>query len=128
MRQARVFLVVSDDPERLRLVSTNLQRKFPNAVVQTCRDSEAATQATRTQKLDAIVACGGTDMDALPLVEALRRETVAPIVLLSGGHHEKLASVAGASCFLDRDRWLIVGTVVADLLGARPESESLLEP
>lgn len=36
MRTIRTFLVVADDPERLMLVSTTLQRKFPNAVVQTC--------------------------------------------------------------------------------------------
>ena len=42
MRQARCFLVVAEDSERLMLISTTLHRKFPNAVVRTCRDSEPA--------------------------------------------------------------------------------------
>jgi CheY-like chemotaxis protein len=58
MRKVRTFLVVADDPERLMLVSTTLHRKFPNSVVQTCRDSEIAIEIARAQNLDAIVVGG----------------------------------------------------------------------
>src|SRR5688572_28648404 len=122
MLQSRTFLVVADDPDRLLLLSTTLHRKFPNAVVQTCRESEAAVQVARSQRLDAVVTCRSTDMDELPLVEALRRVTAVPIVLVSAAHHEKNAPEAGASAFLDRDRWLMIGTVVSDLVGAKPRA------
>src|SRR5688572_2671044 len=97
MLQSRTFLVVADDPDRLLLLSTTLHRKFPNAVVQTCRDSEVAVQVARSQRLDAIIACRSTDMDELSLIEAMRRATAVPIVLVSSPHHEKLAAEAGAS-------------------------------
>src|SRR5687767_6928143 len=99
MRTIRTFLVVVDDPERLMLVSTTLHRKFPNAIVQTCRDSEAAVAVARAQRLDAIVVQRGADSDELPLVEELRTVTTVPIVLMSGAHHERLAIEAGASHF-----------------------------
>jgi DNA-binding response OmpR family regulator len=120
MLQPRTFLVVVDDPDRLLFLSTTLHRKFPNAVVQTCRDSEIAGQVAQSQRLDAIIACRSIDMDELPLVESLRRLTAVPIVLVSAAHHEKLAAEAGASAFLDHDRWLMIGNVVGDLIGANP--------
>ncbi|MGH7946093.1 MAG: hypothetical protein ACREH8_03135 [Opitutaceae bacterium] len=119
MRQARTFLVIAEDAERLMLISGALHRKFPISVVQTCRDGETALQAVRTQRLDAIIASRSTDLDELPLVESIRRETSVPIVLVSGAHHEKPAIAAGASAFLDRDRWLLIGNSVAEMIGAR---------
>lgn len=120
MRHARTFLVVAEDPERLLLLSTTLHRKFPNAIVQTCRDSEAALDVARTQKLDAVIANRSTDLDELPLVENLRATTTAPIVLVSGADYEPLARTAGASAFLLHDRWLLIGNIVSELIGARP--------
>lgn len=102
------------------LVSTTLHRKFPNAVVQTCRDAETAIEVAKSQRLDAIVAQRGADADELPLVEGLRAVTTVPIVLMSGAHHESTAIAAGASHFLHRDEWLLIGTVVAKLIGASP--------
>lgn len=118
MNKARSFLVVADDPERLMLVSTTLHRKFPNAIVQTCRDSGAALIVARDHTLDAIVAQRSSDLDELPLVESLRAVTTVPIVLMSGDHHEQVATEAGASCFLRHDQWLLIGTVIAKLIGA----------
>lgn len=118
MKSGRSFLVIADDPERLLLVSTNLHRNFPNAVVQTCRDSEAAIAVARNQTLDAIVALRSSDQDELPLVESLRASTIAPILLISGAHHEAKAKAAGASGFLRHDQWLLAGTTLAQLIGA----------
>jgi DNA-binding response OmpR family regulator len=120
LNKARSFLVVADDPERLMLVSTTLHRKFPNAIVQTCRDSEAALAVARDHTLDAIVAQRSSDLDELPLVESLRAVTTVPIVLMSGPHHADGATDAGASLFLRHDQWLLIGTAVARLIGAEP--------
>ena len=120
MKTARSFLVVADDPERLMLVSTTLHRKFPNAIVQTCRDSDAAIVVARDHTLDAIVAQRSSDLDELPLVKSLRAVTTAPIVLMSGAHQGQVATQAGASYFLRRDQWLLVGSAVANLIGANP--------
>lgn len=122
MREARSFLVVAEDADRLMLISAALHRKFPNAVVQTCRDGEAAFVAVQAQKLDAIVALRSTDFDELPLVENLRSRIAVPIVLVSGAEHERFATDAGATTFLHRDRWLMIGNVVAEVIGARPPS------
>lgn len=78
MRQAPSFLVIVEDPDRLFLISTTLHRKFPNSVVQTCRDSHAALEVAREKRLDAIVANRSTDRDELPLLESLRAITRRP--------------------------------------------------
>lgn len=119
MREARSFLVIAEDADRLMLISAALHRKFSNAVVQTCRDGEAAFEGVQARKLDAIVALRSTDFDELPLVENLRSRTAVPIILVSGSEHEKLAASVGASAFLHRDRWLMIGNVVAEVIGAR---------
>jgi DNA-binding response OmpR family regulator len=122
MRQPRTFLVIAEDSDRLFLISTTLHRKFPNSVVLTCRDSEAALEVARSQRVDAIVANRGTDLDELPLLEALRAATSTPIVLISHAHHGRQALAAGAARFLDQDQWLLVGTTVSEIIGARVET------
>jgi DNA-binding response OmpR family regulator len=121
MRHARCFLVVADDPERLMLISTTLHRKFPNSVVKTCRETKAALSAAKAHKLDAIIAHRSADTDEIPLWEQLRATSDAPIVAISNHRHAEAAQLAGASRFLHVEQWLLIGTVVADLLGARPE-------
>jgi CheY-like chemotaxis protein len=118
MKKSRAFLVVADDPERLMLISTTLHRKFSNAVVETCRDSEAALEVAKNQQFDAIVTHRSLDMDELPLLEHLRAVTAVPIVVMSGSHSEDGAMASGASHFLRDDQWLLIGSVVAKILGA----------
>ena len=120
MKKARSFLVVTDDPERLMLVSTTLHRKFPNAIIQTCRDSVAAIVVACNRDLDAIVAQRSSDLDELPLLECLRAVTTLPIVLMSAAHHGQAATQAGASFSLRHDQWLLIGSAVASLIGAEP--------
>ena len=86
---------------------------------QTCRDSEAAVDVARTPQLDAIIAHRSAVLDELPLVESLRAVTSAPIVLISGSHYEHAALAAGASQYLHHDQWLLIGTRVGELIGAR---------
>ena len=118
MNKARLFLVVADDAERLMLVSTTLQRKFPNAIVQNCRDSDGAILVARNYTLDAIVAQRCSDLDELALTEKLRAVTAVPIVLMSSTHKSQAATEAGASSFLRHEQWLIIGRAVARLVGA----------
>ena len=120
MRQARAFLVVAEDPERLFLLSTTLHRKFPNCVVQTCRDSGAALEVARAQWFDAIVTNRSTDLDEIPLLESLRAVTSAPIVAVTAPQHAEQARAAGAVDHLTHGEWLLIGTTVAERIGARP--------
>lgn len=120
MRQPRTFLVIAEDPQRLLLISTTLHRKFPNSVVQTCRDSEAAIGVASTTHLDAIITTQSSDLDPVPLVEQLRAASTAPIVAMAAPLDEPRALAAGASRFLHHEQWLLIGTTVGELLGARP--------
>jgi len=123
MRDPRSFLVISEDTDRLMLISNTLHLKFPNSVVQTCRDSEVAVKVSRTQQLDAIIAHRSSDMDEIPLVECLRAVTAVPILLMSALVSADRAIAAGASSFLHFDEWLLVATAVGKLIGARPVAE-----
>ena len=104
----------------MTLVCATLHRKFPNAAVRTASEPQAALNVARAQKMDAIVVQRETESDELALVEVLRAVTKAPIVLMSAGHNERAASFAGASYFLHHGQWLLVGTVVAKLISAKP--------
>lgn len=117
MRKLRTFLAITEDAERLSLISTTLHRKFPNSAVLTCRDSKPALAIARAQSLDAVVANASSDLDELLLVDQLRAATTVPILLMSSRHTEEAALAAGATCFLSAQRWLLVGTVVAAMLG-----------
>lgn len=120
MRQSRSFLVIADDSERLFLVSNTLHRKFPNSVVQTCRDASAAIEVARTQRLDAIVAHRSTELDEISLVQQLCAVTTAPIVAVTRRDQEVAALAAGASKQLAPEQWLLIGQTVGDLIGAHP--------
>lgn len=121
MHQPRSFLVVAEEPERLSLLATTLHRKFPNSIVQTCRDSDAAIAVVKAHALDAIVLHRSSDMDEIPLLEVVRYVTSAPIVAMSGYRLEAPALAAGASKYLHVEQWLLIGTVVAELIGATAE-------
>jgi hypothetical protein len=44
--------------------------------------------------------------------------TAVPILGLSDHHHKEAARVAGAAGFLLLNQWLLIGTTVANLIGA----------
>lgn len=121
MHQPRSFLVIAEEPERLSLIATTLHRKFPNSVVQTCRDSDAAVAVVKAHTLDAIVLHRSCDMDEMPLLEVVHNATSVPIVAMSGYRLESAALAGGATKYLHIEQWLLVGTVVAELIGAKAE-------
>ena len=113
----RQFRVIDDNADSRFLLVKTLLRKFPQALLQECQDSDVAIVAARNAKLDAIVAHRASDVDGPTLVRLLRHtNAIVPIVMVSGLDRTAAAMEAGASAFLNYDEWLRIGTVVADLL------------
>ena len=117
MPEPHRFLVIAEDSDRLSLIASTLQRKFPRSVVRTCRESGPAIELARAQRFDAIITNASTDLAELPLLESLRPVTAAPIVVMSSDPMKPRALAMGATRFLDVQRWLLLGTVVADVIG-----------
>lgn len=113
------FLVIDDNADSRFLLVKTLLRKFPQAVIHECQDAEAALLVVRTTPdLDAIVTHRAFEVDGLTLVQLLRRvNPMVPIVMVSGVDRSREAAAAGATCFLNYDAWLRIGTVVAESLG-----------
>lgn len=116
MDSAHCYLVVAEDPARLSHVTATLHRRFPKAVVQTCCDSALAIEAMRSRRTDAIVVHRSSDMDEIPLIEALRSTSRAPIISFIGRQRQEQALAAGATRCLEPEEWLLVGSVIAELL------------
>jgi CheY-like chemotaxis protein len=117
MSEVPEFLLIDDNADNRFLLAKTLIRRFPNALVQECQDSEPAMVAARRSSLTAVIVHRAADMDGLPLVELLRgaRPTL-PILFVSGADARAKALEAGASAFLNYDAWLNVGVIVEDLL------------
>jgi CheY-like chemotaxis protein len=117
----RQFLVVDDNADSRFLLVKTLLRKFPQALLQECQDSDVAIVAARNPNLDAIVAHRASDVDGPTLIRFLRHSNPSvPIVMVSGLDRSASAAEAGATSFLNYDEWLRVGTVVSDLLLRNP--------
>jgi DNA-binding response OmpR family regulator len=125
MTRHRQFLVVDDNPDSRFLLVKTLLRKFPQALMQECQDSDVAVTAARNPKLDAIVAHRATDVDGATLIRLLRQiSPTVPIVMVSGLDRSAAALEAGANMFLNYDEWLRIGTVVGDLLAKGHAAEA----
>jgi DNA-binding response OmpR family regulator len=119
MTQHRQFLVIDDNADSRFLLVKTLLRKFPQALLQECQDSDVALSAARNPKLDTIVAHRAADVDGTTLIRMLRKTNpTVPIVMVSGLDRSSAAAEAGATVFLNYDEWLRIGTVVGDLLSA----------
>lgn len=119
MAEVPEFLVVDDNADNRFLLAKTLIRKFPNALVQECQDSEPALVAARRASLTAAIVHRAGDVDGLSLIEMLRKARPAlPILFVSGGDVRSKAFDTGATAFLDYDAWLRVGLVVEDMLRA----------
>lgn len=113
----RTFLIVDDNPDGRSLLNRTLLRKYPQASITECQDGETAAATASQLKFDAILAHRAGEMDQESLITALR--AVAPdtvIVALSGFDRSATALAAGATTFLNYDKWLLVGTVVEEEL------------
>jgi DNA-binding response OmpR family regulator len=125
------FLVVDDNADSRFLLVKTLQRKIPNAVIQEVQESETAAYLAKNQPLAAIIAHRAADLDGISLIRTLRAANPDVIILMvSGLDRTESAIRAGATCFLNYDEWLRVGSVVTELLArsqavrAKAESEA----
>jgi CheY-like chemotaxis protein len=130
MPAPRKFLVVDDNSDSRFLLVKTLLRKFPHAVIQECQDGDVAVELLKTENLDALVVHRAAEIDGLTLIRMLRHANSAiPIVMVSGIDRSKESIAAGATCFLNYDAWLRIGSVVAELLtGSEVKSDGLKPP
>jgi DNA-binding NtrC family response regulator len=113
----KVFLVVDDNADSRFLLVKTLQRKFPDALIRECQESEPAVAIARTESLAAIVAHRAADLDGISLIRGLRAANADVIIVMVSGLDRTLSAIrAGATCFLNYDEWLRVGSLVTDLL------------
>jgi CheY-like chemotaxis protein len=114
---AQKFLIVDDNPDSRFLLVKTLLRKFPQAVVQECQQSDPAVAIARSENPTVIIAHRTEDADGIMLIRLLRRvNTTVPIVMVSGYDRGKEALEAGATRFLNYDEWLRIGTMVAEMI------------
>ena len=135
----KVFLVVDDNADSRFLLVKTLQRKFPHAVIREAQESQHAVAIAMTEDIAAIVAHRAADLDGISMIRALRAANPhVIIVMVSGLDRTQSAIRAGATCFLNYDEWLRVGSLVTDLLarsqaakaepGAGPENRPATNP
>ena len=122
------ILLVDDYPEGRFIVTKSLLRPLPDAIVIECVDSEAAVAEARDPRTSLAIVHRALDVDGLPLVELVRAANpLLPILYLSSADRDRHALQAGATKFLHYDKWLLVGSVVADLLLPQRKGEAELE-
>jgi CheY-like chemotaxis protein len=113
----KTFLVVDDNADSRFLLVKTLQRKFPNAIIREEQESEPAVRIAARGDIAAIVAHRAADLDGISMIRALRAANPEVIILMvSGLDRTESAIRAGATCFLNYDEWLRVGSLVTDLL------------
>lgn len=113
----RQFLVVSDSEEERLLYGRTLLRKFPLAVIVECRVVTAALTFERAADFSGVVVHFGGSPEIRGFVENLRKiAPLLPILSLSGFDRSIDALAAGTSRFLPADQWLMIGSVMQDLL------------
>ena len=121
MASPRRFLVIDDDSRGLFYVSKTLLRHYPDALVQECQDLKTATGLVRdlpaTEHQTVVIAHGTLQSRGSELVAALRAEhSSVPIVWMGDSAESRLSQAAGATRFLDKEAWLLIGTTVDALL------------
>jgi CheY-like chemotaxis protein len=113
----KTFLVVDDNADSRFLLVKTMLRKFPTAVIHECQESGDAVRIAQSEPLAAIIAHRAADLDGISLIRELRAASPDVIILMvSGLDRTDKAIRAGATCFLNYDEWLLVGSLVTDLL------------
>lgn len=123
MSEIPEFLLVDDHADNRFLLAKTLIRKFPNALVQECQDSQPALVAARRASLTAAIVHRAADVDGLELLDLLRKaRPTLPILFVSGADVRSKAFEVGATAFLNYDAWLRVGAIVDEMLRAGKSS------
>lgn len=120
MPSPRRFLVIDDDSNGRLCVSKTLLRHYPTAVVQECQDLNTAIGLVSEVPMDGaqtvVIARRTLQSCGRELISALRAaHTAVPIVWMGNSQDAALAPSAGATRFLDKEAWLVIGTTVEDL-------------
>ena len=119
------FLVVDDNADARFLLVKTLLRKFPRAVIHECQSAETAIEFARREAQSAIIVHRSVELAGLDLVRQLREAHPAvPIVMVSGVDRTAAAQAAGATAFLLYDEWLRIGTLIGDLISAKPVDDA----
>lgn len=114
------FLIVDDNSDSRQLLVNTLARSYPEAVMHECRQGDAAIALAKRSDLSAIISHRTFDYDGETLVALFRRvNPTVPIIMVSGYDRADRAKAAGADCFLNYDRWLMIGKVVSAAIAAR---------
>lgn len=121
----KTFLVVDDNADSRFLLVKTLLRKFPTAIIRECQECVDAVKIAQLDTLAAIVAHRAADLDGISLIRELRAANPKVIiVMVSGLDRTESAIRAGATCFLNYDEWLRVGSLVTDLLSRAAQAQS----
>jgi CheY-like chemotaxis protein len=129
MDSPKTFLVVDDNADTRFLLVKTLLRKFPEAIIRECIEAAAAVKLAKLDDLSAIVAHRAADMDGISLIRELRAANPHVIIVMVSGLDRTLLAVrAGATCFLNYDEWLRVGTLVMELLARAAAAKSASIP
>lgn len=121
----KTFLVVDDNADSRFLLVKTLLRKFPTAIIRECQECVDAVKIAQFDTLAAIVAHRAADLDGISLIRELRAANPTVIILMvSGLDRTESAIRAGATCFLNYDEWLRVGSLVTDLLSRSADARA----
>mgnify|MGYP001578304715 CR=1 FL=1 len=121
----KTFLVVDDNADSRFLLVKTLLRKFPTAIIRECQECVDAVKIAQLDTLAAIVAHRAADLDGISLIRELRAANPKVIILMvSGLDRTESAIRAGATCFLNYDEWLRVGSLVTDLLSRSAQAQA----
>jgi DNA-binding NtrC family response regulator len=120
MAAAHRFVIVDSDIQTRVLLSRTLLRKHPDAQFEHCEDFEAAAEIlkaiTPDQSKAVVVAHATPQIQGRELITALRAlHPSIPIVWVGDSAHSHSADAAGATRFLDRNAWLLIGEAVKGL-------------
>lgn len=114
------FLLIDNDHDGLLYFGRTIRRKFPQADLVECGSGEEAVRLMEDAELSAVV-CHRADIRSEKLIPRLRqRRPELPIVWVSSAEPKVAARDIGADRFLPYAEWLMVGTVIGELIGAAP--------
>jgi CheY-like chemotaxis protein len=123
------FLVVDENPDNRFLLAKTLLRKFPEAALVECRAGETALELARGKDFAAFIVHRTPEFAGAELVRAIRKiNPETPILMMSGVDRRQVAMEAGANAFLLFDEWLLLGSVVAELLTPAQNADAPLPP
>ena len=115
------FIVASPDSETCFLLWRFLRMRFPNAELLECSSPEALFSAVGEEEtgslLSGLVVHEVLSLDEVATIGRLRqRLPPAPGSFVASTAEERSALRAGATQFLEVDRWLLLGGMMAELV------------